>query len=43
MNLFDWGWDFHGTGPGEGLTDGLTNKWAKTDKPIAALIEDLKG
>jgi hypothetical protein len=42
VQLFDWGWDFHGTGPGEGLTDGLTNKWAKTDKPIAALIEDLK-
>jgi hypothetical protein len=42
VQLFDWGWDFHGTGPGEGLTDGLTNKWAKTDRPIAALIEDLK-
>lgn len=42
VQLFDWGWDFHGTGPGEGLTEGLTNKWAKTDKPIAALIEDLK-
>ncbi|MFN9721501.1 MAG: DUF1501 domain-containing protein [Planctomycetota bacterium] len=42
VQLFDWGWDFHGTGAGEGLTDGLTNKWAKTDKPIAALIEDLK-
>ena len=42
VQLFDWGWDFHGTGPGEGLTDGLTNKWAKTDKPIAALIQDLK-
>ena len=42
VQLFDWGWDFHGTGPGEGLTDGLTNKWAKTDKPIAALIKDLR-
>ncbi|MFM7059408.1 MAG: DUF1501 domain-containing protein [Planctomycetota bacterium] len=42
VQLFDWGWDFHGTGPGEGLTDGLTNKWAKTDRPIAALIQDLK-
>ncbi len=27
VQLFDWGWDFHGTGPGEGLTEGLTNKW----------------
>lgn len=42
VQLFDWGWDFHGTGPQEGLRDGLTNKWAKTDRPIAALIRDLK-
>ena len=42
VQLFDWGWDFHGTSNGESLTDGLTNKWAKTDKPIAALIEDLR-
>lgn len=42
VQLFDWGWDFHGTGPNEGLTDGLTNKCATMDKPIAALIKDLK-
>lgn len=42
VQLFDWGWDFHGTGPGEALTDGLTNKCATVDKPIAALIKDLK-
>jgi hypothetical protein len=42
VQLFDWGWDFHGTNPAEGLTEGLTNKWAATDKPIAALITDLK-
>ncbi|MCA9177290.1 MAG: DUF1501 domain-containing protein [Planctomycetales bacterium] len=42
VQLFDWGWDFHGTGEGTGLTSGLTNKWAVTDKPIAALIKDLK-
>jgi hypothetical protein len=42
VQLFDWGWDFHGTEPKSGLRDGLTNKWAKTDKPIAALIRDLK-
>ncbi|TWT91607.1 DUF1501 domain-containing protein [Neorhodopirellula pilleata] len=42
VQLFDWGWDFHGTGAGEGLTDGLTNKCATMDKPIAALIKDLK-
>ena len=42
VQLFDWGWDFHGTSAGEGLRDGLTNKMAATDKPIAALIRDLK-
>jgi hypothetical protein len=42
VQLFDWGWDFHGTGPNEDIRDGLTNKMARTDKPVAALIRDLK-
>jgi len=42
VQLFDWGWDFHGTGASQALEDGLTNKWAMTDRPIAALIRDLK-
>jgi len=42
VQLFDWGWDFHGTGADTGITDGLTKKMARTDKPIVALIEDLK-
>lgn len=42
VQLFDWGWDFHGTGAGEGLTSGLTNKCATMDQPIAALIDDLR-
>jgi uncharacterized protein (DUF1501 family) len=42
VQLFDWGWDFHGTSADSGLTDGLTKKWAATDKPIGALIRDLK-
>ncbi|MCA9145592.1 MAG: DUF1501 domain-containing protein [Planctomycetaceae bacterium] len=42
VQLFDWGWDFHGTGEGTGLTSGLTDKCATMDKPIAALINDLK-
>ena len=42
VQLFDWGWDFHGTSPGTGLTDGLTDKCATMDKPVAALIRDLK-
>lgn len=42
VQLFDWGWDFHGTGPGEDIRDGLTNKCRPTDKSVAALIGDLK-
>ncbi|MEX2186140.1 MAG: DUF1501 domain-containing protein [Pirellulales bacterium] len=42
VQLFDWGWDFHGTNPGEDIRDGLTNKCKTMDKPIAALINDLK-
>jgi hypothetical protein len=42
VHLFDWGWDFHGTNPAEDIRDGLTKKMAKTDKPAAALIKDLK-
>ena len=42
VQLFDWGWDYHGTGEATGLGKGLTNKMAQTDKPIAALIRDLR-
>lgn len=42
VQLFDWGWDFHGTGADLGLTDGLTKKCASMDRPIAALIKDLR-
>jgi hypothetical protein len=42
VQLFDWGWDFHGTGPGEDIRDGLTKKCATMDRPVAALIQDLK-
>jgi Protein of unknown function (DUF1501) len=42
VQLFDWGWDFHGTGPAEEIRDGLTKKCATMDKPVAALIKDLK-
>jgi uncharacterized protein (DUF1501 family) len=42
IQLFDWGWDFHGTNPNEDIRDGLTRKMSRTDKPVAALIRDLK-
>ena len=42
VQIFDWGWDFHGTNPREDIRDGLTNKCSKMDQPVAALIQDLK-
>ena len=42
VQLFDWGWDFHGTGPGEDIRGGLTKKCATMDQPVAALIHDLR-
>jgi hypothetical protein len=42
VQLFDWGWDFHGVSPAEDLRDGLTKKCGTMDRPIAALIKDLK-
>ena len=42
VQLFDWGWDFHGTGPSEDIRDGLTRKCATMDRPVAALIRDLR-
>jgi hypothetical protein len=42
VQLFDWGWDFHGTNPGEDIRDGLTKRCQQMDRPVAALIRDLK-
>lgn len=42
VQLFDWGWDYHGTREDTGLESGLTKKCATMDKPVAALINDLK-
>ena len=42
VQLFDWGWDCHGTGPGNDLLHQLPRKCREIDKPIAALIRDLK-
>jgi hypothetical protein len=42
VQLFDWGWDFHGTSESEDIRDGLTKKCARTDRPVAALIRDLR-
>jgi hypothetical protein len=42
VQLFDWGWDFHGTNPGEDLRDNLVKRCGLMDRPAAALIRDLK-
>ena len=42
VQLFDWGWDFHGTSANEDIRGGLTRKCATMDKPVVALINDLK-
>jgi len=42
VQLFDWGWDFHGTDDSNEIEGGLTRKCAEMDKPVTALIEDLK-
>lgn len=42
VQLFDWGWDSHGTGRDTAVDLGLKNKCREIDRPIAALILDLK-
>ena len=42
VQLFDWGWDVHGTRPGDDLLHQLPLKCRQTDRPVAALIKDLK-
>lgn len=42
VQLFDWGWDSHGSNKSEALNHGFQSKCRQTDKPIAALLEDLK-
>jgi hypothetical protein len=43
VQLFDWGWDFHGTNPNEEIKTGLVKRCQKMDRPVTALIRDLKG
>jgi hypothetical protein len=42
VQLFDWGWDFHGTNPGEDIKTGLPGRCEKMDRPVTALIRDLR-
>jgi Protein of unknown function (DUF1501) len=42
VQLFDWGWDAHGDSPENAVDVGLINKCRTVDKPITALLLDLK-
>ncbi len=42
VQLFHWGWDSHGAGASEALNDGFLKRCKETDRPVAALILDLK-
>jgi hypothetical protein len=42
VQLFDWGWDTHGTGPGDDIVQHLPQKCRQIDRPIAALLGDLQ-
>lgn len=41
VQLFDWGWDLHGTSTGDDLVDTFPKKCLSVDRPIAALVRDL--
>jgi hypothetical protein len=41
VQLYDWGWDHHGSSPGESLDETLPIKCQASDRPIAALLRDL--
>ncbi|HJM57652.1 MAG: sulfatase [Planctomycetes bacterium] len=41
VQLYDWGWDTHGTGTGDDLLTALPKKCRETDRAAAALVLDL--
>ncbi|TAG11169.1 MAG: DUF1501 domain-containing protein [Verrucomicrobia bacterium] len=42
IQLFDWGWDSHGTDAKTDLKQGFVDKCRQIDRPIMALLKDLK-
>lgn len=42
IQLFDWGWDTHGSNAQESLTSGFVKKCNDIDKAIGALLSDLE-
>ncbi len=42
VQLYHWGWDSHGTNPGDDIVKSLPERCKQTDQACAALIKDLK-
>ncbi|PSL44828.1 uncharacterized protein DUF1501 [Chitinophaga niastensis] len=42
VQLYDWGWDCHGTDEALSIDYGFRNKCREIDRPITALLQDLK-
>jgi Protein of unknown function (DUF1501) len=42
VQLFDWGWDMHGTAKDNDIVTGLAKKCKDVDQPIGALLADLR-
>ena len=42
IQLYDWGWDMHGTSRSSGLREGFAEKCNQIDKAMTALLLDLK-
>lgn len=42
IQLFHWGWDSHGNGRNESLHHGFVQRCNEVDKPMTALLQDLK-
>jgi hypothetical protein len=42
VQLYDWGWDIHGTGAGDDIVTALPKKSKEMDRPVTALLKDLK-
>jgi uncharacterized protein (DUF1501 family) len=42
VQLFDWGWDMHGTAADNDIVSGLPKKCKEMDQPVTALVKDLK-
>lgn len=42
VQIYDWGWDHHGSSPGESIDETLPIKCQQIDRAVAGLIKDLK-